>query len=108
MKKLLLTGIIAIQASIGFSQTSQLKKSNSNKGKIFVSWGWNKGAFTHSNIHFKGNDYNFTLKGSSQKTARQRSPCGISILRKLQFRSIISELAIILIPSTVYRLASTT
>ncbi|WP_221390763.1 hypothetical protein [Dyadobacter sp. NIV53] len=63
MKKLLLTGIIAIQASIGFSQTSQLKKSNSNKGKIFVSWGWNKGAFTHSNIHFKGNDYNFTLKG---------------------------------------------
>lgn len=62
MKKIFLSGIIAIQASIGFSQTNQFNKSDGNKGKIFVSWGWNKGAFTRSDIHFKGNDYNFTLK----------------------------------------------
>ena len=62
MKKLFLSGIIAIQASIGFSQTSQFNKTDGNKGKIFVSWGWNKSAFTRSDIHFKGNEYNFTLK----------------------------------------------
>lgn len=32
------------------------------KGQAFVSWGWNKSAFTHSDIRFKGVDYDFTLQ----------------------------------------------
>ncbi|MEO8932727.1 MAG: hypothetical protein ABI295_00345 [Xanthomarina sp.] len=33
-----------------------------NKGKIFLSWGGNREAFTKSDINFKGEDYNFTLQ----------------------------------------------
>lgn len=32
-----------------------------NKGKFFVSWGGNRESFSKSDIHFKGNDYDFTL-----------------------------------------------
>lgn len=32
-----------------------------NKGKFFISWGGNRDKFSKSDIHFKGNDYNFTL-----------------------------------------------
>ncbi|MBH1960661.1 MAG: hypothetical protein I8H68_11165 [Flavobacteriia bacterium] len=34
----------------------------SKKGQMFVFWGWNRAAFTKSDIHFKGADYNFTLE----------------------------------------------
>mgnify|MGYP000002889404 CR=1 FL=1 len=46
--------------SIGaFSQ----KKNDliSNKGKVFLYWGWNRGFYSDSDITFKGNDYDFTL-----------------------------------------------
>ena len=33
-----------------------------NKGKIFLSWGGNRDAYTKSDITFKGDNYNFTLK----------------------------------------------
>lgn len=33
-----------------------------NKGKIFLSWGGNRAAFTNSDITFKGEDYEFTIK----------------------------------------------
>lgn len=32
-----------------------------NKGKFFVSWGGNRDNYSKSDIHFKGNDYDFTL-----------------------------------------------
>ncbi|MDT0294469.1 hypothetical protein ACFQ3R_11895 [Mesonia ostreae] len=35
-----------------------------NKGKIFVNWGWNRGYFTKSDIHFTGSDYDFTIKNA--------------------------------------------
>lgn len=34
----------------------------SKKGQLFIFWGWNRAGFTHSDIHFKGADYNFTLE----------------------------------------------
>ena len=39
----------------------------SNKGKFFVSWGGNRESFSRSDIHFKGKDYNFTIKDVSAK-----------------------------------------
>lgn len=33
-----------------------------NKGKVFLSWGGNRAAFTKSDITFKGDDYDFTIK----------------------------------------------
>lgn len=34
----------------------------SRKGKIFFSWGWNRTAYSRSDIHFTGPNHNFTLK----------------------------------------------
>jgi len=62
MKKFLLSSIIAIQATFAFSQSYDFNQAHNNKGKIFVHWGWNQSAYTRSDIHFKGDDYNFTLK----------------------------------------------
>lgn len=33
-----------------------------NKGKFFVYWGWNWASYSDSDIHFKGNNYDFTLQ----------------------------------------------
>lgn len=33
-----------------------------NKGKFFVYWGWNWASYTNSDIRFKGDNYDFTLR----------------------------------------------
>ncbi|WP_394700372.1 hypothetical protein [uncultured Bacteroides sp.] len=41
------------------------------KGTFYALWGWNRDAYTNSDIHFKGKDYNFTLhdvKASDRQT----------------------------------------
>lgn len=52
---------------MAFGQTENLvvqeKYTAKNKGKIFISWGGNRGYFTNSDIRFKGEDYDFTLYG---------------------------------------------
>lgn len=64
MKKLIVAGLCALSTTLGFaqSQTSQEDSSLTKKGKIFLIWGWNTAAYSDSNIHFKGNGYDFTLK----------------------------------------------
>ncbi|CAL2081105.1 conserved exported hypothetical protein [Tenacibaculum dicentrarchi] len=37
------------------------KKKVTNKGKFFAYWGWNWASYTDSDIHFKGDNYDFTL-----------------------------------------------
>ncbi|MFI1770919.1 hypothetical protein [Thalassobellus citreus] len=46
-------------------ETEDIKYTASNKGKFFVSWGGNRESFSRSDIHFKGEDYNFTIKDAS-------------------------------------------
>jgi len=36
-------------------------KKRGRKGKMYFYWGWNEGVFSKSDIHFKGNGYDFTL-----------------------------------------------
>ncbi|MGX9986948.1 hypothetical protein [Soonwooa purpurea] len=64
MKKILLAGVLALSSTLGLAQaqTSQEDSSLTKKGKIFVFWGWNTAAYSDSNIHFKGDGYDFTLK----------------------------------------------
>ena len=33
-----------------------------NKGKVYLYWGWNKAQYSRSDITFKGDNYNFTLR----------------------------------------------
>ncbi len=35
----------------------------SNKGKIYAYWGWNRGWYSNSDIHFTGDNYDFTISG---------------------------------------------
>ena len=42
--------------------TTPMRYTASNKGKFYVYWGGNRGYFTNSDIRFKGDDYDFTLK----------------------------------------------
>lgn len=50
-----------------FSQNSfsqiEIKQEEvrSNKGRFYIYWGWNRGYYSNSDIHFKGDTYDFTL-----------------------------------------------
>ncbi len=59
MRKLLLTiTFLVILTSLASAQSEPAYK----KGTFYALWGWNRDAYTNSNIHFKGNDYDFTLR----------------------------------------------
>jgi len=70
MKKILFTLLLFFALQIGFSQQAYIvenddpivqDKLTSRKGQFFASWGWNRSSYSASDIHFKGNDYDFTL-----------------------------------------------
>lgn len=51
------------------------------KNEVSISWGWNRGQFTQSDLHLKGTNYNFTL---NQIVAKDRqSPFGFDPYFKL-------------------------
>lgn len=52
------------------SGTIQAQKSNNHKGKFYLYWGWNRSAYTNSDMNFAGDDYNFNL-GNVRATDRQ-------------------------------------
>ncbi len=56
---LFLTVAQSVTAQTGIDQ--QEMYTAHNKGKFFVYWGWNHGYYSHSDIHFKGEDYDFTV-----------------------------------------------
>jgi hypothetical protein len=50
-----------------FAQNDSIKKDRytaNNKGKFTVSWGGNRDSYTKSNIHFKGENYNFVVQNA--------------------------------------------
>lgn len=64
MKRIVL--LIAITLSYqGFSQSEDYVSSEKftahNKGKMYIYWGGNRDFYSSSDIHFKGENYNFTL-----------------------------------------------
>jgi hypothetical protein len=51
------------------------------KNEVSISWGWNRGQYTQSDLHLKGTNYNFTL---NQIVAKDRqSPFGFDPYFKL-------------------------
>jgi hypothetical protein len=67
MKKAAITVFLFVGILNAFCQEtpSSEKYTAHNKGKWFVFWGGNRDNFTKSDIHFKGNDYDFTLNDVS-------------------------------------------
>ena len=42
-------------------QVNPTKYTAHNKGKMYIFWGGNRESYSSSDIHFKGDDYDFTL-----------------------------------------------
>lgn len=68
MKKFFKIFLLFFVGSFVFGQNSNdenteigSKKPFGKKGTMFVFWGWNRAAFSKSDIHFKGNGYDFVL-----------------------------------------------
>ncbi len=63
MKKIILVLILIFSFGNSFSQDVNLEKYTShNKGKWYVFWGGNRDSYAKSDIHYTGNDYNFTVQ----------------------------------------------
>jgi hypothetical protein len=45
----------------------QNKYTSTKKGKFFISWGGNRESYTKSDIHFKGDNYDFTIHDATAK-----------------------------------------
>lgn len=61
MSKILITAVFCFFLNVCFSQ-NKTGYPNTRKGQIYLLWGWNRAAYTKSNISFRGNDYDFILK----------------------------------------------
>lgn len=62
VQKLFILGGLSLLSLNTYSQEVTTNPYTSgNKGKIFIYWGANRGYYSNSDIHFKGNDYNFTV-----------------------------------------------
>ena len=73
--------ILLLTTTVSFSQENNensgkdYRDVKSNKGKMFVFWGWNRANYSASDITFKGEDYNFTLQ--NVKSIDKPKPFGI-------------------------------
>jgi hypothetical protein len=53
---------LGITACLSNVTAQQETSTIDQKGTFFIYWGWNRDAYTKSDIQFKGNDYDFELK----------------------------------------------
>lgn len=64
-KLLFLSSLTLMNArSFGQDVTTNPYTAN-NKGKIFIYWGGNRGFYSKSDIHFKGDDFDFTVNDAT-------------------------------------------
>lgn len=64
MKKVIILSTLFLGFNLSFGQDLTVNTKPeplSKKGQMFVFFGWNRGAFSNSDIHFKGNGYDFQL-----------------------------------------------
>ena len=60
-----LTIITLLFISVKMVAQESKEEKNTNKGKFYVYWGWNRGTYSDSDIRFKGVNYDFTLSDVS-------------------------------------------
>ncbi|MFT4576757.1 MAG: hypothetical protein ACI9SI_001690 [Polaribacter sp.] len=65
----IVTAIVLLLVSGKMVSQEPVNEKITNKGKFFAYWGWNRGTYSNSDIHFKGENYDFTL---SDVTANDR------------------------------------
>ena len=62
MKNIILFYLFLLASPYAFTQQSQLSDHNSQKGKMYFYWGWNRSLYSKSDITFTGADYGFEIK----------------------------------------------
>jgi len=75
MKKQYYTLLLLFTPLFLVSQEIVPQEKPSNKGRFYISWGWNRSWYTNSDIHFTGNNYDFEL--SNVKAYDRQSQFGI-------------------------------
>src|SRR5690606_24065943 len=60
-KLLVLTGLSFLPLTTYAQEVTSNPYTSGNKGKFFMYWGGNRGYYSSSDIHFKGNDFDFTV-----------------------------------------------
>ncbi len=91
--KIQVVGIFMLLSIVSSYAQQENQHQQKNKGKFYAYWGWNRGAYSNSDIRFKGDKYDFTL---SNVTANDRPT-------KLGFDPYF-RLDRITIPQTNYRI----
>lgn len=64
MFRFLLLVCLTFLSAFSFAQETAagfFHNGNSKKGNIFITWGYNRAYYNHSDIHFKGDGYDFSL-----------------------------------------------
>lgn len=62
MRRAIAAGAVLLGLNFFFGQSEGLQnESLTKKGQMLIFWGWNRAAFSNSDIHFKGGDYDFVL-----------------------------------------------
>ena len=62
---LLLSSLLTLSTTLWAQETTVNPYAANNKGKFFVTWGGNRGYYSGSDIHFKGDDFDFTVENAS-------------------------------------------
>lgn len=58
---------ICLLSLISVSNAEEVKEGLRKQGQWYGYWGWNRSQYSGSNIHFKGNDHDFTLHDADAK-----------------------------------------
>ena len=53
--------LFVLLITVTSSAQGRYSYNDKKQGQLAISWGWNRAAYTHSNITFSGADYNFKL-----------------------------------------------
>lgn len=70
MKKFFAVALMFLGTGLSFSQNYDVNEKPeplTKKGQMFVFFGWNRAAFSTSDIHFSGNGYDFQLNNVSAR-----------------------------------------
>ncbi len=74
----ILLSLLAILTYPSFAQdAAPTTETKSNKGKFYAFWGWNRGWYTNSDIHFTGDNYDFTLNDVEAKDIQSPFDLGV-------------------------------
>lgn len=78
MKQLVFLALLCLLALPSFSQIKLFENNGfDRKGELYIHWGYNRSAYTKSNIQFKGDGYEFELKGV--KASDRQAPIDLEV-----------------------------